>query len=584
MNYLRTILLGILYLLTFNANAANALELGVLFSEQKQAYDAEHFRKRSIAIAKKFSSGEFERPAYTNSKTGQKTYAMSAPNFMTPNYDLKKMSPAYRNESVYYFTKEGLENSQIFFLSSKFYDKDLKLYSPNVPLNESSGEGLMVVMDLLGNIFAHRKFRGYLHHSSFFSGGGVAFAGLADIDNGELKKLFVYSGHYMPTEKELDNWQLNQRLSLTQKSEYHRIVLDKQIYFKYYAGFEGNYGGYKNAFVFHDLGILFDIKYKNHYSGGVEYFAQEFDLYYGSIIRSTALPGDISGMLMTNEHIIVSGNIEEKKLEIYQAWFMVFDKQTRSPVKALFCTHKDRYIKPLGISHDKSEAIYLGYGSNTPRKLLYFSPNTKGLYGQEVNGPGRVRVAAGNIIKVMDHVKKNKQGQIDIFNKKNGVMWSQQTKIFPKCNLVGDTFIFRRTKTNLCAINLRSLDKVLDIQVEENQLKKSHYFTLDDEIYAFDISSNSMHAYKFQNQRLLRIWSHLCPDEWCSLFGYSSLKMNYKKKKLWAMHADTNGHKVYRWDAISGKLELEQEVSFSRSARIIAFRDDKYPIVLANTY
>ncbi len=56
-------------------------------------------------------------------------------------------------------------------------------------------EGEMIIMDRLGNLFIALKERGIVHHSSFFSGNTVAFAGLCFIENGKIQTVLCYSGH-----------------------------------------------------------------------------------------------------------------------------------------------------------------------------------------------------------------------------------------------------------------------------------------------------------------------------------------------------------------------------------------------------
>jgi hypothetical protein len=73
-------------------------------------------------------------------------------------------------------------------------------------VDEESGEGDMIVMDRLGNTFIAPKERGVFHHSSFFSGQPLAFAGLCDVRDGKIQTVFVYSGHYNPTEIERDSF------------------------------------------------------------------------------------------------------------------------------------------------------------------------------------------------------------------------------------------------------------------------------------------------------------------------------------------------------------------------------------------
>ncbi|XP_031474182.1 IQ domain-containing protein IQM3-like [Nymphaea colorata] len=53
-------------------------------------------------------------------------------------------------------------------------------------------------------LYAGVKMKGEFHHSSFLAGGVTLAAGRLDAENGVLKKVSAYSGHYRPTNENLD--------------------------------------------------------------------------------------------------------------------------------------------------------------------------------------------------------------------------------------------------------------------------------------------------------------------------------------------------------------------------------------------
>lgn len=152
------------------------------------------------------------------------------------NYDVLSMNPAYTSgagEKIRFFTRSGLEKSQVFLVNGGFYHYDevgkLVLYN-SAPTKLDGVTGDIIVMDQRGNIFIHPKEMGFIHHSSFFSQKAIAFGAMVRIENGRLIKanrmidrlksvtlfpervrgenfprgLMYYSGHYDPHTGSLD--------------------------------------------------------------------------------------------------------------------------------------------------------------------------------------------------------------------------------------------------------------------------------------------------------------------------------------------------------------------------------------------
>ncbi|KAL7243057.1 hypothetical protein ACSBR1_015465 [Camellia fascicularis] len=55
-------------------------------------------------------------------------------------------------------------------------------------------------------LYAGQKKKGLFHHSSFLSGGATLAAGRLEAEDGTLKSISPYSGHYRPTDDSLDNF------------------------------------------------------------------------------------------------------------------------------------------------------------------------------------------------------------------------------------------------------------------------------------------------------------------------------------------------------------------------------------------
>ncbi|KAK3043548.1 hypothetical protein RJ639_002127 [Escallonia herrerae] len=62
------------------------------------------------------------------------------------------------------------------------------------------------VMSTSKRLYAGEKKKGVFHHSSFLAGGATVAAGRLVVDNGTLKTISAYSGHYRPTDDRLDSF------------------------------------------------------------------------------------------------------------------------------------------------------------------------------------------------------------------------------------------------------------------------------------------------------------------------------------------------------------------------------------------
>ncbi|CAI8608117.1 unnamed protein product [Vicia faba] len=60
------------------------------------------------------------------------------------------------------------------------------------------------VMSTEKKLYAGKKKKGLFHHSSFLAGGATLAAGRLEAEDGVLKSISAYSGHYRPTDETLD--------------------------------------------------------------------------------------------------------------------------------------------------------------------------------------------------------------------------------------------------------------------------------------------------------------------------------------------------------------------------------------------
>ncbi|XP_063947455.1 IQ domain-containing protein IQM3 isoform X2 [Daucus carota subsp. sativus] len=71
--------------------------------------------------------------------------------------------------------------------------------------NGLPGAKWIFVMSTYQKLYAGEKKKGGFHHSSFLAGGATLAAGRLVVNNGTLKSISAYSGHYRPTDERLDS-------------------------------------------------------------------------------------------------------------------------------------------------------------------------------------------------------------------------------------------------------------------------------------------------------------------------------------------------------------------------------------------
>lgn len=170
-------------------------------SLNKQEYDERYFRQRYIDVIQKIAN-EWSKSSML---IEDRYYKIQ---FSEPDFKLKDIDSRYFNERVTYFTREGLEDRQVFAINGLLINYDLKKYNTTKRLDAADGDGEMIVMDRLGSLFIAPKERGVFHHSSFFSGKPVAYAALCEIKEGKIINKVRYSGHYTPGTSEESSFEI----------------------------------------------------------------------------------------------------------------------------------------------------------------------------------------------------------------------------------------------------------------------------------------------------------------------------------------------------------------------------------------
>ncbi|XP_013632110.1 IQ domain-containing protein IQM3 isoform X2 [Brassica napus] len=73
-------------------------------------------------------------------------------------------------------------------------------------MHGSEGTKWIFVMSTFKKLYAGLKKKGRFHHSSFLAGGATLAAGRVVVDNGVLKTISAYSGHYRPSDDSLETF------------------------------------------------------------------------------------------------------------------------------------------------------------------------------------------------------------------------------------------------------------------------------------------------------------------------------------------------------------------------------------------
>lgn len=108
-----------------------------------------------------------------------------------------------RQQCIKYLGPQERENYEYIAVEGKILHKQ----SGNF-LDTSKGKPgakWIFVMSTSKKLYAGQKKKGIFHHSSFLAGGATLAAGRLEAEDGTLKSISPYSGHYRPTDDSLDS-------------------------------------------------------------------------------------------------------------------------------------------------------------------------------------------------------------------------------------------------------------------------------------------------------------------------------------------------------------------------------------------
>ncbi len=123
-------------------------------------------------------------------KTDFTTYLMD----ILPNLsqeDLKLL----KSNKIKYLRVDKKRDYEVSFHEGKMLQNGVQI--PN-------GNYMYVLSPDQKTLYMGKKIRGKFHHSSFLGGGAVMSAGMMDVKDGNIARIFMYSGHYKPGPKQVE--------------------------------------------------------------------------------------------------------------------------------------------------------------------------------------------------------------------------------------------------------------------------------------------------------------------------------------------------------------------------------------------
>ncbi|KAF3321771.1 hypothetical protein FCM35_KLT13987 [Carex littledalei] len=110
-----------------------------------------------------------------------------------------------RTQCIKYLSPQEREHYQYVVAHGKIMHKQSGDYFDTRNSGAEGGKWIFV-LSTDKHLYAGLKKKGLFHHSSFLAGGATKAAGRLNAENGVLKSVWGYSGHYKPGEENLENF------------------------------------------------------------------------------------------------------------------------------------------------------------------------------------------------------------------------------------------------------------------------------------------------------------------------------------------------------------------------------------------
>jgi hypothetical protein len=171
------------------------------------------------------AAATLQKPSLSKPSAVNGAAAVQAPQSMAVKFkDTQPMNSHYKGEEtgkvfgtqVKYLSHAERQAYKVTIHNGRMYGADGKPFDTSkatTAFANNKGRAIFV-MDHRGNIYvSNEQTRGKFHHSSFLAGAPVAAAGDIRVENGVIKAISRKSGHYRPTENQLNQvlWELHGR-------------------------------------------------------------------------------------------------------------------------------------------------------------------------------------------------------------------------------------------------------------------------------------------------------------------------------------------------------------------------------------
>ncbi|KAK3118402.1 hypothetical protein QOZ80_9BG0698540 [Eleusine coracana subsp. coracana] len=108
-----------------------------------------------------------------------------------------------RKQCIKYLGPQERENYEYIINEGKIVHK---LSGELLDTSQDKGTKWIFVMSTAKRLYAGKKEKGVFQHSSFLAGGATIAAGRFTAENGVIKSIWAYSGHYKPSSENLSNF------------------------------------------------------------------------------------------------------------------------------------------------------------------------------------------------------------------------------------------------------------------------------------------------------------------------------------------------------------------------------------------
>jgi hypothetical protein len=297
------LLYSVLVLFIFGSYETSAVSLKEydkeLYSLEKQDYDPEFFRERTLDFMENYVKENNKNPGNTL-ENGQEFYSIYGLDKTPIEYE-KYSTDENENENelekeILYLTKSNLINSQVFYVQGTLYNSEGKPYDSTTIFDASKGEGDIIVRDILGNLFIHPSVSGVIDYPSFLSTQHLSFPAICYVEEGKIKNLATDKFFYPPVDREEEEEKFQGRpgpilpFDPLKESLYGKIKKNGQSYYTY---------NHDSTFLIDkDLGIACDLKHtpeNTRYDEEKYSSFRTFDLYKGFLLKKTELPKGYAG-------------------------------------------------------------------------------------------------------------------------------------------------------------------------------------------------------------------------------------------------------------------------------------------------